>query len=260
GGSEPQSLAAAARLGEASGFDEINLNVGCPSGRVQSGAFGACLMKTPEIVRDCVAAMRAAVRIPVTVKCRIGVDDQIPEESLFTLVDLVAGAGCETFIVHARKALLDGLSPKENRSVPPLEYDLVRRLKRERPDLTIVLNGGIETINQAQILSQDCDGVMLGRAAYGEPYILATVDEEFFGNAGAAPSREEVALQMSEYLKQQFELGVRAHSVTRHMLGLYHGAPGARVWRRYISEHAPLARGDILDGAVDAVRAVRVDA
>jgi len=263
GGSDPEKLAMAAKIGADFGYDEINLNVGCPSGRVQSGAFGACLMKTPELVRDCVAGMRAAVRIPVTVKCRIGVDDQIPEESLFTLVDLVAGAGCETFIVHARKALLDGLSPKENRFVPPLEYDLVRRLKRERPDLTIVLNGGIETINQAQILSQDCDGVMLGRAAYGEPYILATVDEEFFGDAGAAPSREEVALQMSEYLKQQFELGVRAHSVTRHMLGLYHGAPGARVWRRYISEHAPLARGDILDGAIDAVRdavrAVRVD-
>ncbi len=264
GGSDPEKLAKASKIGADFGYDEINLNVGCPSDRVQSGAFGACLMKTPKLVRDCVAEMRAAVNIPVTVKCRTGVDDQISEESLFTLVDMVAGIGCETFIVHARKALLEGLSPKENRSVPPLEYDLVRRLKRERPDLTIVLNGGIETINQAQILLNDFDGVMLGRAAYGEPYILARVDGEFFGDTGAAPTREEVALQMSEYLKQQFELGVRAHSVTRHMLGLYHGAPGARVWRRYISEHAPLARSDILDGAVDAVRdavrAVRVDA
>jgi len=263
GGSDPEKLAMAAKIGAEYGYDEINLNVGCPSDRVQSGAFGACLMKTPELVRDCIAAMRSAVGIPVTVKCRIGVDDQIPEESLFSLVDEVAGAGCETFIVHARKALLDGLQPKENRNVPPLDYDLVRRLKRERPDLTVILNGGIETLNQAQILSADFDGVMLGRAAYGAPYILASVDGEFFGDTGAAPTREEVAIQMSDYLKRQFELGVRVHSITRHMLGLYHGAPGARVWRRYISEHAPLGRSDILDGAIDAVgdavRAVQGD-
>jgi len=254
GGSDPEKLAKAAKIGADFGYDEINLNVGCPSDRVQSGAFGACLMKTPELVGDCIAAMRSTVGIPVTVKCRIGVDDQIPTESLFAFVDDVASAGCETFIVHARKALLDGLSPKENRSVPPLDYDLVRRLKRRRPGLTIVLNGGIERLHHAQTLLEDFDGVMLGRAAYGDPFILARVDGKFFDDMSKASTREEVALKMSDYLKQQFALGVRPHTVTRHMLGLYHGAPGARVWRRYISEYAPLARGDILDGAIDAVR------
>ncbi|MFC2952725.1 tRNA dihydrouridine(20/20a) synthase DusA [Marinicaulis aureus] len=255
GGSEPEKLAEAARLGEAFGYDEINLNVGCPSDRVQSGAFGACLMKTPDLVADCVAAMRSAVEIPVTVKCRIGVDDQDPEESLFGFVEKISASGCDVFIVHARKAWLQGLSPKENRTIPPLDYDLVRRLKRERPDLTIVLNGGIETVQDAASLVVDFDGVMLGRAAYGSPYILAEVDEAMFGMMAPALSREDVVRAMSEYVKGAFEAGVRPHSITRHMLGLYHGAPGARAWRRFLSENASAARATVLDEALDAMRA-----
>ncbi len=254
GGSEPDKLAIAAKAGERHGYDEINLNVGCPSDRVQSGAFGACLMKSPDLVADCVAAMSAAVSIPVTVKCRIGVDDQNPAESLFGFVGAVAEAGCRIFIVHARKAWLEGLSPKENRTVPPLDYDLVRRLKSERPELTVVLNGGIETIAQSQALLPDFDGVMLGRAAYGAPYLLAEVDREIFAAAHASPSRGQVVKEMSAYLKAQFERGVRPHAITRHMLGLYHGARGARAWRRYLSENAPASRDDILDRALEAMR------
>lgn len=255
GGSDPEKLGRAARVGADYGYDEINLNVGCPSDRVQSGAFGACLMKTPDLVADCVAAMRESVAIPVTVKCRIGVDDQDPRESLFTLVDKVAAAGCKIFIVHARKAWLEGLSPKENRTIPPLDYDLVRLLKKERPALTVILNGGIETIEEAHSFMNDFDGVMLGRAAYGAPYLLSRVDQEFFGDPSAPPSREAVVEKMSSYIKEQFQLGVRPHSVTRHMLGLYHGAPGARAWRRFISENASEARDDILDRALNALSA-----
>lgn len=254
GGSDPEKLGRAARIGADFGYDEVNLNVGCPSDRVQSGAFGACLMKTPDLVADCVAAMRSAVDIPVTVKCRIGVDDQEPRESLFTLVDKVADAGCQVFIVHARKAWLEGLSPKENRTVPPLDYDLVRQLKKERPSLRVILNGGIETIDEAYSFMDGFDGVMLGRAAYGAPYLLSHVDQEFFGNDASAPSREDVVAQMSSYIKEQFRKCVRPHSITRHMLGLYHGAPGARAWRRFISENASEARDDILDRALDALR------
>lgn len=255
GGSDPAKLAEAARIGEAFGYDEINLNVGCPSDRVQSGAFGACLMKTPALVAECVAAMKAAVSIPVTVKCRIGVDDQDPEESLFGFVEKVSAAGCAVFIVHARKAWLEGLSPKDNRTIPPLDYDLVRRLKTARPDLSIVLNGGIETVNDAAALAEEFDGVMLGRAAYGAPYLLASVDELIFGETAPAPSREEVVMAMSDYLKCEFDKGVRPHSVTRHMLGLYHGAPGARAWRRFISENASAGSATILDDALAAMRA-----
>ncbi|WP_375207537.1 tRNA dihydrouridine(20/20a) synthase DusA [Hyphococcus sp.] len=254
GGSEPEKLAEASRIGEGFGYDEINLNVGCPSDRVQSGAFGACLMKEPALVADCVAAMKRAVHIPVTVKCRIGVDDQDPEESLFGFVERVAAAGCEIFIVHARKAWLKGLSPKENRTIPPLDYDLVRRLKRKKPELLIVLNGGIETVADAAALLPDFDGVMLGRAAYGAPYLLASVDEEIFGEDAPAPLREEVVRAMSGYLKHEFQNGVRPHSITRHMLGLYHGAPGARAWRRFLSENASAARATILDEALEAMR------
>jgi tRNA-dihydrouridine synthase A len=254
GGSAPEKLAEAARIGEGFGYDEINLNVGCPSDRVQSGAFGACLMKTPELVAACVVAMKDAVQIPVTVKCRIGVDDQDPEESLFGFVGAVAAAGCEVFIVHARKAWLEGLSPKENRTIPPLDYDLVRRLKASRPDLDIILNGGIETLTDAAGFAEEFDGVMLGRAAYGSPYLLASVDEVIFGETRPSPSREEVARAMSGYVKREFAKGVRPHSVTRHMLGLYHGAPGARRWRRYLSENAGAARATILDEALDAMQ------
>ena len=255
GGSEPEKLAEAARIGAGVGYDEINLNVGCPSDRVQSGAFGACLMKEPALVAEGVAAMRSAVNVPVTVKCRIGVDDQDPEESLFGFVDMVAAAGCNVFIVHARKAWLQGLSPKENRTIPPLDYDLVRRLKKARPDLTIILNGGIETVTDAASLAADFDGVMLGRAAYGAPYLLSSVDELLFGDAAPASPREEVVRSMSHYLKREFETGVRPHSITRHMLGLYHGAPGARAWRRYISQNASAGRATILDEALEAMRA-----
>ncbi|MEO1240375.1 MAG: tRNA dihydrouridine(20/20a) synthase DusA [Pseudomonadota bacterium] len=257
GGGDPEKLARAALIGAEFGYDEINLNVGCPSDRVQSGAFGACLMKEPDLVRDCVAAMRSVVNIPVTVKCRIGVDDQEPSEALFRLVETVAGAGCDVFIVHARKAWLDGLSPKENRTIPPLDYDLVRRVKLAHPGLTIILNGGIETIEDATSLISDFDGVMLGRAAYGAPYLLSRVDAEIFGEMRQSTLREEAVAQMSIYLKGQFINGVRPHSITRHMLGLFHGAPGARAWRRFISENAPLARDDILDRALDAMRAAK---
>ena len=254
GGSQPERLAIAARMGQDFGYDEINLNVGCPSDRVQSGAFGACLMKDPGLVASCVAAMREAVTIPVTVKCRIGVDDQDPEEALPALIDHCVRAGSTVFIVHARKAWLQGLSPKENRSVPPLDYDIVRRLKQNHPDLTIILNGGIETIDEARGHIGDVDGVMLGRAAYGAPYLIAHVDSVLFGETHEPISRESVVEKMSAYLKAQFDRGVKPHSVTRHMLGLYHGAPGARAWRRFISENAPTASADILDNALDHMR------
>ena len=250
GGSDPELLAEAARIGADFGYDEINLNVGCPSDRVQSGAFGACLMRTPAVVADCVAAMRAAVNVPVTVKCRLGVDDQDPEESLFGFVETVAGAGCETFIVHARKAWLEGLSPKENREVPPLDYDIVRRLKRARPDLSVVLNGGIASLDAAEALLPDFDGVMLGRAAYGEPYILADVDSRIFGDNAPALSPEEAARAMAPYLKRMAASGVRPHHVTRHMIGLYHGRPRARLWRRRLSEQGVSAGPDMLDRAI----------
>ncbi|MEM8935101.1 MAG: tRNA dihydrouridine(20/20a) synthase DusA [Pseudomonadota bacterium] len=250
GGSEPAALAEAARIGEDFGYDEINLNVGCPSDRVQSGAFGACLMKEPELVAECVAAMRAAVAVPVTVKSRIGVDDQDPELSLFDFVDKVAETGVRVFIVHARKAWLNGLSPKENRTIPPLDYDLVRRLKAARPELSIILNGGIETLADVRSLADDFDGVMLGRAAYGDPFLLAGVDAAFFGCDTPTPTREAVVAAMSKYVKAQFRKGIRPHTITRHMLGLFHGAPGARAWRRHLSESAPLMRDDVLDVAL----------
>ncbi|MEL7488738.1 MAG: tRNA dihydrouridine(20/20a) synthase DusA, partial [Pseudomonadota bacterium] len=232
GGSEPTALAKAAAIGEAFGYDEINLNVGCPSDRVQSGAFGACLMKTPRLVADCIAAMRRAVSIPVTVKCRIGVDDQDPEESLFSLVELVAKEGCNVFIVHARKAWLQGLSPKENREVPPLDYGLVARLKREWPELTIILNGGVVSLDQAAALLPEFDGVMLGRAAYGDPYLLSRVDQDLFGDPRAPITREDAAQIMSRYAHCLAEAGGKPHHAARHMIGLYHGAPNARRWRR----------------------------
>lgn len=255
GGSNPQRLARAARVGEDFGYDEINLNVGCPSDRVQSGSFGACLMKAPTLVADCIAAMRAAVNIPVTVKCRIGVDDQDPNESLFTFVDKVAAAGCGAFIVHARKAWLKGLSPKENREIPPLDYDIVRRLKKSRPDLKIVLNGGVASLDGALALLPDFDGVMLGRAAYSEPYILAGVDRRLFADDRNAPSREEVARKMSDYIRRMALTGVNPHHVTRHMLGLFHGEPGARNWRRRLSEKGALAPVDVIERALDGMSA-----
>jgi tRNA-dihydrouridine synthase A len=254
GGSNPRALAAAARIGEDFGYDEINLNVGCPSDRVQSGTFGACLMKTPELVAEGVSAMRAAVTIPVTVKCRLGVDDQDPEESLNGFVDRVAAAGCGIFIVHARKAWLDGLSPKENREIPPLDYALVRRLKIARPDLTVVLNGGILSLDAALSHLDAVDGVMLGRAAYGEPAILADVDRRIFNDPSPSPMIEAVIREMSDYVKREAAKGVPPHHVVRHMLGLYHGRPGARAWRRMLSENGASTASDVLDRALEAMR------
>ena len=236
GGSDPARLAEAAKIAEGFGYDEINLNVGCPSDRVQSGRFGACLMREPGLVADCVAAMRAAVKTPVTVKCRIGVDDQDPEVALRALVDGCATAGVTVFAVHARKAWLEGLSPKENRDVPPLDYDLVYRLKRERPALTIVINGGIGTLAEADAHLRHVDGVMLGRAAYQTPAILAEVDARFFGDVPRSVD-EAVALFVS-YVEQRQADGVPLNAMTRHMLGLFNGRPGARQFRRHLSEHA----------------------
>ena len=253
GGSDPALLTEASKIGEQYGYDEVNLNVGCPSDRVQSGAFGACLMKTPSLVADCVGAMQDAVSVPVTVKCRIGVDDQDPEESLYEFVDTVAGAGCDTFIVHARKAWLEGLSPKENREIPPLDYGLVQRVKADRPGLSIVLNGGITTLAGARAHLESFDGVMLGRAAYGEPYILSMVDQEFFGSDAPVLSRKEIIAEMSDYTRRMSEHGVKPHHITRHMLGLYHGVPGARTWRRTLSADGASVGPDILDRALNEI-------
>jgi tRNA-dihydrouridine synthase A len=254
GGSEPADLAAAARIGEDLGYGEINLNVGCPSDRVQSGAFGACLMREPELVAEGMAAIGAAVRVPATVKCRIGVDEQDPEAALFTLVDLCARAGVETFVVHARKAWLKGLSPKENRDVPPLDYQLVHRLKRERPALTIIINGGIGSLDEAQGHLAHVDGVMLGRAAYHTPEILGQVDRRIFGDGEDVGPHEAIARYRS-YMAAQLARGVHLAAMTRHMLGLFHGRPGARSWRRILTVEGvkPGAGLEVVDAALDAV-------
>ena len=234
GGSDPGKLAQASRIAADFGYDEINLNVGCPSDRVQSGRFGACLMREPTLVAECVAAMRAAVSIPVTVKCRIGVDDQDPEQSLRTLIDACALAGVDTFAVHARKAWLEGLSPKENRDVPPLDYELVYRVKRERPGLTIAINGGIETLEQAEVHLAHVDGVMLGRAAYHSPALLAQVDARFFG--GEAVDLDAAVQRYVDYVERALATGARLHHLVKPMLGLFNGRPGARLFRRHLSE------------------------
>ncbi len=254
GGADPGELAAAARTGEAEGYDEINLNVGCPSDRVQSGRFGACLMREPELVAECMAAMGAAVRVPVTVKCRLGVDDQDPEESLFRLVDLCAAAGVRRFVVHARKAWLKGLSPKENRDVPPLDYPLVWRLKRERPALTIVINGGIGSLKAAEEHLAHIDGVMLGRAAYHTPGVLAEADVRLYGEGKATDPFAAVAAYR-EYVAAEMARGTHLAAMTRHMLGLFHGRPGARAWRRILTVEGvkPGAGLAVIDAALAAV-------
>jgi tRNA-dihydrouridine synthase A len=255
GGSEPEALAEAARIGEDRGYDEINLNVGCPSDRVQSGRFGACLMREPELVADCMAAMAAAVRVPVTVKCRIGVDDQDPEESLFRLVDLCAAAGVRTFVVHARKAWLQGLSPKENRDVPPLDYPLVHRLKAERPGLTIVINGGVASLEEAEAHLAKVDGVMLGRAAYHSPAILGEADRRLFDAAAAVVSPHEAVERFRPYMAERLAEGVHFAAMGRHMLGLFQARPGARAWRRILTVEGvkPGAGLEVLDRALAAV-------
>ena len=255
GGSDPADLAASARIGEALGYREVNLNVGCPSDRVQSGRFGACLMAEPELVAACMAAMAAAVAIPVTVKCRIGVDDQDPEEALFRLVDLCAEAGVRTFAVHARKAWLKGLSPKENRDIPPLDYPLVYRLKAERPELTIVLNGGITTLEEAQGHLAHVDGVMLGRAAYHTPGILGQADRRLVDPGAAEVDELEAIDRYRPYMAAQLAEGVHLAAMTRHMLGLFTGRRGARAWRRILTVEGvkPGAGLAVLDQALAAV-------
>ncbi len=256
GGSDPRELAEAARIGADYGYEEINLNIGCPSDRVQSGRFGACLMAESELVAECVGSMIAAVDVPVTVKCRIGINDQDSEEDLERFVALVAAAGCETFIVHARKAWLEGLSPKQNRDVPPLDYERVYALKRMHPGLAIIINGGITSLAAAQEHLARVDGVMLGRAAYHEPWLLAGVDRLFFGETAQPLSRARVVEAFADYAEAQLGHGVRLHRMTRHILGLYHGEPGARAFRRHLSENAtrPGAGIDVLHEALEQVQ------
>ena len=251
GGSDPEKLAAASKIGAEYGYDEINLNIGCPSDRVQSGRFGACLMAEPDLVASCVAAMGEAADLPITVKCRIGIDDQDAEESLDRFIDRVAQAGARTFIVHARKAWLKGLSPKENRDVPPLDCERVFRLKQRRADLEIVLNGGIGSLAEACMHLPRVDGVMLGRAAYADPYLLAEVDGALFGSNERPPSRLEVLDAFVPYVEAELSGGARLNQMTRHILGLFHGQPRARAFRRHLAENAHLdgAGSEVLEAA-----------
>jgi tRNA-dihydrouridine synthase A len=239
GGSDPAKLAEAAAIGEAVGYDEINLNVGCPSDRVREGRFGACLMAEPVLVARAVEAMRGRVRVPVTVKCRIGIDDQDSEADLERFIKVVAGAGCRTFIVHARKAWLDGLSPKENRELPPLDHGRVHRLKATHPELEITINGGITSLDEAVAHLAKVDGIVIGRAAYQNPYLLADVDGRLFGETRPPPSRRAVLEALIPYAERHLRAGGRLNNVTRHILGLYHGQPRARAFRRHLSERAP---------------------
>jgi len=238
GGSDPVALAESARIGEDFGYREINLNIGCPSDRVQEGRFGACLMAEPQLVAQCVATMKNAVKIPVTVKCRIGIDEQDPQHSLFGFAAAVKAAGADALIVHARKAWLKGLSPRENRDLPPLDYALVHRLKATHPDFEIVLNGGIASLEQAQSEIGQLDGVMMGRAAYQEPWRLLAVDPTFFGEPPSFSSAKDAAFTMMPYIERELAKGVRLHAITRHMLGLFRAVPGARAYRRHLSTQA----------------------
>jgi tRNA-dihydrouridine synthase A len=255
GGSDPDALAAAARIGAEVGYDEINLNVGCPSDRVQSGRFGACLMREPALVAEGVAAMIGASDSPVTVKCRLGVDDQDPEDSLFELVDRCAAAGVSTFIVHARKAWLEGLSPKENRDIPPLDYGLVHRLKRERPHLTVVINGGIIDMQAAEAQLPHVDGVMMGRAAYHDPGLLGEVDARLFDPAAPRVTPSEAVERYLPHVRAELARGTRLPALVRPMIGLFQGRPGARAWRRILTVDslAPAAGEGVIVRAMSAV-------
>lgn len=244
GGSDPALLAHGAKLGEDYGYDEINLNVGCPSPRVSKGRFGACLMLEPTLVAECVQAMMAASSLPVTVKTRIGVDRQDSFADLCRFVETIAQAGCNSFIIHARKAWLQGLSPKQNREIPPLQYERVLALKQAFPHLQIVLNGGVMDLAQAEAHLTALDGVMIGRAAYHDPYLLAQADRRFYGNEHAIPSRVEVVERLLSYVDEQLAQGVRLHAIGRHLLGLFHGQPGGRAWRRHLSTYGVRANAD----------------
>jgi tRNA-dihydrouridine synthase A len=259
GGCDPARLAEAAAIGEAWGYDEINLNVGCPSDRVQGGNFGACLMAQPGLVASCIAAMSARVAVPVTVKCRIGIDEQDSERDFQDFVDRIADTGCTVFIVHARKAWLNGLSPRENREVPPLDYARVYRLKRSRPGLTVIINGGIGTLDAAEAHLAHVDAVMLGRAAYQTPWLLADVDRRFFGEAGPVATRTEALAQLLPYVERHLAAGGRLNNIVRHILGLYHGEPGARAFRRHLSEQAVKAGAgaDVLGEAMAMMEQAR---
>jgi tRNA-dihydrouridine synthase A len=255
GGSDPHDLATAAKIGEDFGYDEINLNVGCPSDRVKDGRFGACLMAEPALVADCVEAIKRAVAVPVTVKCRIGIDDQDPEVALDALARGVVAAGADALVVHARKAWLDGLSPKQNRDIPPLDYDRVYRLKAALPDVPIIINGGIASLGEAKQHLGFVDGVMLGRAAYQEPWRLLAADPELFGEAAPHAAMKDVFEAMIPYIEGQLGQGVRLHSITRHFVGAFHAVPGARAFRRHLAENGvkPGAGVDVLRDAIALV-------
>ena len=257
GGSDPRALAQSARIAEDFGYDEINLNVGCPSDRVQEGRFGACLMAEPALVADCIAAMKAAVEIPVTVKCRIGIDEQDPEEALFSFAELVKAAGTDALIVHARKAWLKGLSPRENREVPPLDYAVVHRLKRAHPDLDVIINGGIASLEQAQEQLAHVDGVMMGRAASQEPWRLLAADPLLFGGPTTYQSAKEAGLALVPYIERELAKGVKLHAMTRHMLGLFRAVPGARAFRRHLATEAVRSGADA--GVMAAALALVLD-
>jgi tRNA-dihydrouridine synthase A len=259
GGSNPKDLAECAKIAQDWGYDEVNLNCGCPSDRVQNGMIGACLMAEPTLVAECIDAMINAVQIPITVKHRIGIDDMDDYADMLTFVDTIATTGCNTFIVHARKAWLKGLSPKENREVPPLNYENVIRLKKERPQLEIIINGGIKTLDQAQVLLESVDGVMIGREAYSNPYMLAEVDQQIYGSTAPVTSRDEVMSQFIAFCEQELASGTKLNHLTRHILGLYQGLPGARQFRRVISEnaHKPNAGIDVLISALAALNEIK---
>ncbi|GGO75180.1 tRNA dihydrouridine(20/20a) synthase DusA [Bowmanella pacifica] len=256
GGSNPADMAECARRAEEQGYDEININVGCPSDRVKNGRFGACLMAEPETVAACVSAMQDAVNVPVTVKCRIGIDDMDEYAHLDDFIRRVADAGCDTFIIHARKAWLQGLSPKENREIPPLMYDRVYLLKEHFPHLHLTINGGVKTLEEAKQHLSYQDGVMIGREAYANPYMFASVDSEFYGDQHGVPERESVIEAMVPYVNEQVAKGARVWHVARHMLGIFQGQPGGRIWRRYLSENGTKAvDGGLLLDALEARQA-----
>ena len=252
GGSDPSELAQCSRIAEDAGFSEVNLNVGCPSDRVQSGRIGACLMAEPELVAESIDAMQSAVAIPVTVKCRIGIDNMESYDAFNGFIETVAASSCNTFIVHARKAWLKGLSPKQNREIPPLKYEYVYRLKREHPNLNIVINGGIKTLDDVTTHLAHVDGVMLGREAYHNPYLLAQVDRLFYGEDGVERSRSEIIDEFTGYIEEQLMSGERLHAITRHVHGLYKYSPGSNAWKRYLSAHAHKQ-----DAGIEVLKAAR---
>lgn len=262
GGSAPDKLAEASKIGEDFGYDEININIGCPSDRVQSGRFGACLMEEPDLVAECFNAMAAAVDIPVTVKCRLGIDDQELDETLPEFIEKVSAAGCRHFIIHARKAWLKGLSPKENRDVPPLDYDLVQRIKTKYPKLEIVLNGGLKTIEEAMIASRGLDGVMFGRAAYHDPWMLTGIDAAFYGMPASLVTREDIVHDLIGYAETVQDNDKSTKALIRHIMGLYAGQAGARIWRRTLSENlsSGMVPSDIIRSGFESLQKFRTAA